>query len=243
MISGIAHRVGDDIDTDQILPGRYLSLTDPAEMARHVFEGADPGFADRVSPGDLLVAGRNFGGGSSREHAPLGLKALGISCVVAGSFARIFYRNAINLGLPIVVCPAAAAAVEGGERVEVDLDSGAVRVAGQRFQAGGFPPFLQELIAKGGLVAWVRDELAARAASGPGQLAASWCRKSRAFTTFASSGTGARLPCWRYRRRRAVLSRRRLEGHNGKLSQAPGSGADVLRQRVAADALRRHRRQ
>ncbi len=163
MISGIAHKVGDDVDTDQILSGRYLSLTDPAALARHVFESADPGFVDRVKPGDVLVAGRNFGGGSSREHAPLGLKALGISCIVAESFARIFYRNAINLGLPIVICAAAAAAGKGGEHVAVDLDRGQVRVAGQTFRASRFPPFLQELIAQGGLVAWVRDELAARA--------------------------------------------------------------------------------
>lgn len=165
MISGVAHRVGDDVDTDQILSGRYLSLTDPAELARHVFESADPGFVDRVRPGDLLVAGRNFGGGSSREHAPLGLKALGISCIVAESFARIFYRNAINLGLPIVICAEAAAAVTGGEHLEVDLDRGEVRVANQTFGVSSFPPFLQELIAKDGLVPWVRDELAARAAS------------------------------------------------------------------------------
>ena len=164
MISGVAHKVGDDVDTDQILSGRYLSLTDPAELARHVFESVDPGFVDRVRPGDLLVAGRNFGAGSSREHAPLGLKALGISCIVAASFARIFYRNAINLGLPIVICAAAAATVSGGEQVGVDLDSGQVHVANQTFQVTSFPPFLQELISKGGLVPWVRDELAARAA-------------------------------------------------------------------------------
>lgn len=165
MISGVAHKVGDHVDTDQILAGRYLSLTDPAELARHVFESVDPGFVDRVRPGDVLVAGRNFGGGSSREHAPLGLKALGISCIVAESFARIFYRNAINLGLPIVICADAAAAVKGGEHVKVDLDSGRLHVATQTFRVSSFPPFLRELIAKGGLVAWARAELAARAAS------------------------------------------------------------------------------
>lgn len=162
IFQGAAHIVGDDIDTDVILPGRYLSLTDPAQLAQHVFEGVDPGFVARVRPGDILIAGRNFGSGSSREHAPIGLKALGLSCVIAASFARIFYRNAINLGLPILICPEAARAAQPGDQIRVDTDSGTVEVAGQPFHAQPFPPFLQELIATGGLVPWVRAELARR---------------------------------------------------------------------------------
>ena len=162
IFQGAAHVVGDDIDTDVILPGRYLTLTDPAQLAQHVFEGIDPDFVSRVRPGDILIAGRNFGSGSSREHAPIGLKALGLSCVIAESFARIFYRNAINLGLPILICPEAAQAANPGDRIRVDTDSGTVEVAGQTFHAQPFPPFLQELIAAGGLVPWVRAELARR---------------------------------------------------------------------------------
>jgi len=160
IIQGTAHVVGDNIDTDVILPGRYLTLTDPAQLAQHVFEGVDPDFVSRVKPGDILIAGRNFGSGSSREHAPIGLKALGLSCVIAESFARIFYRNAINLGLPILICPEAARAAKPGDAVKVDTDSGTVEVAGQVFRAQPFPPFLQELIAAGGLVPWVHAELA-----------------------------------------------------------------------------------
>lgn len=162
IFQGAAHLVGDDIDTDVILPGRYLSLTDPAQLAQHVFEGIDPDFVARVQPGDILIAGSNFGSGSSREHAPIGLKALGLSCVIAASFARIFYRNAINLGLPILICPEAARAAKPGDQIRVDTDTGSVEVAGQMFQAQPFPPFLQELIAAGGLVPWVRAELARR---------------------------------------------------------------------------------
>jgi 3-isopropylmalate/(R)-2-methylmalate dehydratase small subunit len=162
IFEGAAHVVGDDIDTDVILPGRYLSLTDPAQLAQHVFEGVDPGFVSRVKPGDILIAGRNFGSGSSREHAPIGLKALGISCVIAASFARIFYRNAINLGLPILIAPEAALAAKPGDQIRIDTDSGTIEVAGRPFHAQPFPPFVQELIATGGLVPWVRAELARR---------------------------------------------------------------------------------
>lgn len=162
IFQGAAHVVGDDIDTDVILPGRYLTLTDPVQLAQHVFEGIDPDFVSRVKPGDILIAGSNFGSGSSREHAPIGLKALGISCVIAASFARIFYRNAINLGLPILIAPEAARAAKPGDQIRVDTDSGAIEVAGQAFSAQPFPPFVQELIAAGGLVPWVRDELARR---------------------------------------------------------------------------------
>jgi 3-isopropylmalate/(R)-2-methylmalate dehydratase small subunit len=162
IFDGAAHVVGDDIDTDVILPGRYLSLTDPTQLAQHVFEGVDPSFVSRVKPGDILIAGRNFGSGSSREHAPIGLKALGISCVIAASFARIFYRNAINLGLPILISPEAAGAAKPGDQIRVDTDSGVIEVAGRQFHAQPFPPFVQELIAAGGLVPWVRDELTRR---------------------------------------------------------------------------------
>lgn len=162
-LGGIVRKVGDHIDTDVILPGRYLTLTDPAELAKHVFEGVDPGFVSRVAPGDVLVAGRNFGSGSSREHAPLGLKALGLGGVVAVSFARIFYRNAINLGLPIIICPEAALAAQEGQRIHIDTDIGAVELEGRRFAAQPFPPFVQALIAAGGLVPWVREELERRA--------------------------------------------------------------------------------
>jgi 3-isopropylmalate/(R)-2-methylmalate dehydratase small subunit len=162
IFQGAAHVVGDDIDTDAILPGRYLTLTDPAQLAQHVFEGIDPDFVSRVQPGDILIAGSNFGSGSSREHAPLGLKALGLSCVIAESFARIFYRNAVNLGLPILICPDAARAANPGDQVRVDTDTGTVEVAGQIFRVQPFPPFVQALIAAGGLVPWVPAELARR---------------------------------------------------------------------------------
>lgn len=162
IIEGAVHIVGDDVDTDVIIPGRYLSLQDPHEIARHLFEGVDPGFAARVRPGDLLVAGRNFGCGSSREHAPLGLKALGIGAVVATSFARIFFRNAINLGLPIVICPEAVASASTGDRMRVDTATGRVEVGGKVLCAQPFPPFLEELIGAGGLVPWVRARLEAR---------------------------------------------------------------------------------
>jgi 3-isopropylmalate/(R)-2-methylmalate dehydratase small subunit len=162
MFAGSAHVVGDDIDTDVILPGRYLSLTDPVPLAQHVFEGVDPDFVKRVRPGDILVAGRHLGSGSSREHAPIGLTALGLSCVIAASFARLFYRNAINLGLPILICPDAARAARPGDHVRGDIASELVEVAGQRLSAQPFPPLLQELIQAGGLVAWVRGARARR---------------------------------------------------------------------------------
>ncbi|MDI3299359.1 MAG: 3-isopropylmalate dehydratase small subunit [Bacillota bacterium] len=159
IIEGRVHKFGDDVDTDAIMPGRYLAIQEPAELAKHVFEGVDPEFVRRVQPGDILVAGRNFGSGSSREHAPLGLKALGLGCVVAASFARIFYRNAINLGLPIVISPEAAAAARDGDTMRVDTARGTVEVGGRSFACQPFPPFLQELIAAGGLVPWVRSEM------------------------------------------------------------------------------------
>jgi len=157
---GRAHKYGDNVDTDVILPGRYMNIQDANVLAEHCMEGLDPTFARRVQPGDILVAGACFGCGSSREHAPIAIKALGISCIVATSFARIFYRNAINIGLPIVVAPAGAEAIENGERVRVDLDRGIVTVRDRDYPAQPFPPFVQQLIACGGLVGFVRQELA-----------------------------------------------------------------------------------
>ncbi len=164
ILEGTVHKVGDDVDTDVIIPGRYLSVQEPEQIARHVFEGVDPGFAARVKSGDILVAGRNFGCGSSREHAPIGLRALGLGCVVAASFARIFYRNAINLGLPILICPEAAAAAKEGARMRVDTSTGRIEIAGRTFSAEPFPPFLEALIQAGGLVSWVQAQLTRRGA-------------------------------------------------------------------------------
>lgn len=159
-IRGRVHRVGDHVDTDVIIPGRYLTLRDPAVLARHCLEGLDPGFAGRVSPGDILVAGRNFGSGSSREHAVLALQGAGIVAVVAESAARIFYRNAINLGLPVITCSEAARAMVEGEEAEIDVALGAIR---QRGACWSFPPFQGEvaaILAEGGLAAHVRARLA-----------------------------------------------------------------------------------
>lgn len=159
MIAGRVHRVGDDVDTDMIIPGRYLSLQEPEEIARHVFEGVDPGFVGRVSAGDILVAGRNFGGGSSREHAPLGLLGLGLGAVVAESFARIFYRNAINVGLPIFICAGAAAVALEGDTLSLDTSTGTVTIGADSFPCDPPSPLVAEIIAAGGLVPWVRAHL------------------------------------------------------------------------------------
>ena len=150
---------GDHIDTDVIIPARYLNTSDPAELAKHCMEDLDSSFASRVKPGDILVAGENFGCGSSREHAPIAIKARGISVVIARSFARIFYRNAINIGLAIVECPEAAAAIREGDLVEADLDRGIIRccTAGTEYAAEPFPAFVQQIIAHGGLVQAIAD--------------------------------------------------------------------------------------
>ena len=157
-LKGRAHVFGRDIDTDAIIAARYLNTSDMAELAPHCMEDIDPGFAARVEPGDIIVAGSNFGCGSSREHAPAALKALGIGAVVAESFGRIFYRNAINMGLAILECPEAAEAIGDGDTVQVDADTGTVRdlTTGGVFQAQPFPPFIQEIIDAGGLVARTR---------------------------------------------------------------------------------------
>lgn len=151
---GTVFKYGDNIDTDVIIPARYLNTQSPAELASHCMEDIDKTFLTRVKPGDLMVGGANFGCGSSREHAPLAIKAAGVSCVIAHSFARIFYRNAINIGLPILECPAASQAIGEGDTVSVNFDTGVItdETTGQTFQAAPFPPFIQEIIAKGGLM-------------------------------------------------------------------------------------------
>ena len=153
-----AHKYGNDIDTDVIIPARYLNTSAPEELAAHCMEDIDPMFAGRVRHGDIIVAGRNFGCGSSREHAPLAIKASGISCVVAESFARIFYRNALNIGLPILECPAVANAISAGDEVSVNLETGEITdiTTGRTFHAEPFPSFMMELIAAGGLAAYLK---------------------------------------------------------------------------------------
>ena len=150
---------GDNIDTDVIIPARYLLSGDPDELAAHCMEDIDKEFIHKVQKGDIMVGQLNFGCGSSREHAPIAIKAAGISCVIAKSFARIFYRNAINLGLPILECPEAAEEIRSGDQVEVDFDTGSIRdiTTGKTFQAQPFPPFIQEIITAGGLVNAIKE--------------------------------------------------------------------------------------
>ena len=167
IFEGVVHKFGRDVDTDVIIPARYLNTSDPTELGSHCMEDIDAGFVDRVRPGDIVVAGENFGCGSSREHAPVAIRAAGVSCVVAASFARIFYRNAINTGLPIVICPAAVAGAQAGDRLRVDLATGAVSDLTREtsWQADAFPAFMQELIAQGGLLPYIKarlDEAAAQ---------------------------------------------------------------------------------
>ena len=158
-VSGKTHKYGDNVDTDVIIPARYLNTPDAQELAKHCMEDIDAGFAARVRPGEIMVAGRNFGCGSSREHAPLAIKACGVACVIAATFARIFYRNALNIGLPILECPEAAAAIKAGDTVSVDFDTGVItdETTGQTFRGEPFPPFMQELIAAGGLVNYINS--------------------------------------------------------------------------------------
>lgn len=152
-ITGKAWRFGHNIDTDAIIPARYLNTSDPQELAAHCMEDADPGFVHKVSKGDIIVAGSNFGCGSSREHAPIAIKAAGISCVIAQSFARIFFRNSINIGLPIFESPETALAAEDGDELAVDVDAGRIVNAtkGQEYRALPLPKEIQEIIADGGL--------------------------------------------------------------------------------------------
>jgi len=156
---GTAHKYGDHVDTDVIIPARYLNTPNAAELARHCMEDIDTDFVKEVQPGDVIVAGWNFGCGSSREHAPLVIKTCGTGCVIAKSFARIFYRNAINIGLPILECEAAADAIAAGDEVSVDFDTGTIHdiTTGKSWQAQPFPPFIQNIIAKGGLLASLKE--------------------------------------------------------------------------------------
>ncbi len=153
-VQGKIFKYKDNVDTDVIIPARYLNTSDPAELALHAMEDIDGEFVKKVEPGDIIAAGRNFGCGSSREHAPLVRKTCGVGCVVAESFARIFYRNAINIGLPILECPEAAKALEAGHRAEIDFDTGVISdlTTGETFRAQPFPEFIQEIIRKGGLL-------------------------------------------------------------------------------------------
>ena len=151
---GTVHKFGDNVDTDVIIPARYLNTASHKELAAHCMEDIDKTFVTRVKAGDIMVGGENFGCGSSREHAPVAIKAAGIDCVIAKSFARIFYRNAINIGLPIMECPEAVDAISAGDTVSVDFDTGVItdKTTGQTFQAEPFPPFIQKIIADGGLM-------------------------------------------------------------------------------------------
>ncbi len=166
IFEGTVHKYGRDVDTDVIIPARYLTTNDPAELAEHCMEDIDAGFVTSVRPGDIIVALENFGCGSSREHAPVAIKASGISVVVAASFARIFYRNAINTGLPIVVCPEAAREAQAGDRLRVDLAAGTVEnlTQAKTYDAEAFPPFMQELIDKGGLLEYVKSRVGGQGA-------------------------------------------------------------------------------
>ncbi len=161
-ITGKVWRFGNDVDTDAIIPARYLNTADHAELAKHCMEDADPDFPNKVQPGDIIVAGKNFGCGSSREHAPIAIKAANVSCVVAPSFARIFYRNAINIGLPIFECPAGTEDIAEGTSLEIDVESGAIRdlSTGKTYTATPFPEFMQKLINNGGLIEYVREKVA-----------------------------------------------------------------------------------
>lgn len=163
-IKGKAWTFGNDVDTDAIIPARYLNTTDPEILAAHCMEDADPTFAQVVNTGDIIVAGKNFGCGSSREHAPIAIKGAGVGCVIADSFARIFYRNAFNMGLPILECPEAAVDIAQGDDIEVNLDLGTItnHTRQQTYQARPVPPFMQQLLQSGGLMAYVQEQLKRR---------------------------------------------------------------------------------
>jgi len=157
---GTVFKYGDNVDTDVIIPARYLNSSDPKELATHCMEDIDKEFVNNVKTGDIIVANKNFGCGSSREHAPIAIKAAGVSCVIAETFARIFYRNAINIGLPIIECPEAAVAIKAGDEVNVDFDSGVITnvTTGEKFQGQAFPPFMQKIIACEGLVNYINQK-------------------------------------------------------------------------------------
>ena len=158
--TGKVFKYGDNVDTDVIIPARYLNTSDPKELASHCMEDIDLNFANNVKPGDIIVANKNFGCGSSREHAPIAIKAAGVSCVIAETFARIFYRNSINIGLPIIECPEAAKAINAGDDVEVDFDSGVItdKTTGQNFKGQAFPEFMQKIIKAEGLINYINNK-------------------------------------------------------------------------------------
>lgn len=154
---GTVFKYGDNVDTDVIIPARYLNSSDPAELAKHCMEDIDKEFIDKVKKGDIIVADKNFGCGSSREHAPIAIKAAGVSCVIAKTFARIFYRNAINIGLPIIECPEASEGIEAGDEVEIDFDSGMIynKTKHTEFKGQAFPEFMQKIIKAEGLINYI----------------------------------------------------------------------------------------
>jgi 3-isopropylmalate/(R)-2-methylmalate dehydratase small subunit len=166
MLKGTVHKYGANVDTDAIIPARYLNVSDPAELAKHCMEDIDQDFIKRVQPGDIIMATTNFGCGSSREHAPIAIKAAGISCIIAKSFARIFFRNAINIGLPLLECDQAVDETEAGNNLEVDLSNGRIKnlTNGMEFKAKAYPDFMGELIAAGGLVEYTKKRLESRRA-------------------------------------------------------------------------------
>ncbi len=157
---GRVFKYGDNVDTDVIIPARYLNITDGMELAKHCMEDIDKEFVKNVQQGDIIVAEKNFGCGSSREHAPLVIKCAGVSCVIAETFARIFYRNAINIGLPIIECPEAAMAIQAGDEVEIDFDSGMIHniTKDESYKGQAFPPFMQKIISAGGLINYINAE-------------------------------------------------------------------------------------
>ncbi len=163
-VRGKVHKYADNVDTDVIIPARHLNTQNHMELAAHCMEDIDPDFVNKVAPGDIMVAGFNFGCGSSREHAPIAIKASGISCVIATTFARIFYRNAINIGLPILECKEASEKIEDGDEVFVDFDNGIIKnlTKGEEYQASPFPEFIQKIISCGGLIAKIRADKSAR---------------------------------------------------------------------------------
>ena len=161
MYTGQVYKYGDNVDTDVIIPARYLNAPSPDELAKHCMEDIDASFAGKVQPGDIIVGGANFGCGSSREHAPIAIRACGVRCVIAASFARIFYRNSINIGFPILECPEAAAAIQNGDQVSVDFDSGLIRdeTTGAEFRATALPPFIGRIVEDGGLLPYLKARL------------------------------------------------------------------------------------
>ena len=157
---GRVFKFGSNVDTDVIIPARYLNVPDPAELAKHCMEDIDKEFVNKVSEGDIIVADKNFGCGSSREHAPIAIKAAGVSCVIAETFARIFYRNAINIGLPIIESAEAAKNIEEGNEIEVDFDSGKIynKTKNEEYQGQAFPEFMQKIISNGGLINYINNK-------------------------------------------------------------------------------------